>query len=185
MPSSNPDEMEVCSFCPCLEDADEDSEELVSPPFKVQGTTTVVPVPGIVFVHTTAGLSLLHPGSLEPLEITDLQDRGAGQQRSTEEEDQNPQIQLKGAEMFFNLVRVYDIEGCLEVMETEVAAECVDRTSESESPWEGQSEALGGEEGEEVRRRRRRKYLEGCDYGSCRVAFTVNNRLIILHVPHW
>ncbi len=154
-------------------------EELDSVLFVVPDAPTVAPVPGVIFVHTTDGLCLLHPGTLEPLEIRGLQDSNSGHQQTAGAEFHNPQIQFKGTEIVFNLVKVYDIEGCRKSQgEMEGGAEAPPT----------QQETLGDldpQEGEDREHDARRKRLGGFDFGSCRVAFTVNDRLIILHVAHW
>ena len=161
------------------------------------------PVPGLLFVHTSTGLSLLHPGSLEPVRIKHLE---AELEQPRDQDDQN-QIQFKGSELFFRIIKVYDIEGCLQNSDSpDIEAGISTTTSGSgmESgqmdasteasdhgiPQENASRASEDEEqantetdGREITLEMK-KHLGSCDFGSCKVAFIINNRLIILHVPH-
>ena len=208
---SDPTVSEVHSYSPQMED------KLISVPFNGTTITDVLPAPGVVFVHTPIGLCLLHPGSLEPLKIKGLKQRQQQQQQQQEShEDHNAHIQFKGRELDFNIVKVYDIEGCLESDEKIKDNEAAEGIQEREEGLplvqgeEGAAEAVvqgeeglplvQGEEGAEtteddsatheqldsetIEIEQLKKRLESCDFGSCQVAFTVDDRLLILHVSH-
>ena len=169
---------------------------------KARELTEVVPVPGLLFVHTPAGLSLLHPGSLEPVVIKHLEIES----EQSRVEDKHDQIQFEESELFFKVIKVYDIEGCVQhpgSSDTEASIGANPATSSSgreDQPSDGpgnqerpqldsskasEEEQADAETDDQEITIEKKRSLGLCDFGSCKVAFFINNRLIVLHVPHW
>ena len=204
---------EICSSLSCIYNSGkvkaeiysyntESQDRLTSVVPNATQLTEVVPVPGLLFVHTPTGLSLLHPGSLEPVGIKHL----VTESEQSRDKDNQEQVQFPESELFFKVVKVYDIEGCVQnptssVIEASVGAD----TAASRSGTEDQQRSGPGDQGspqvdasrapeeeqadtetnnQEITAEKK-KCLGSCDFGSCKVAFIINNRLIVLHVPHW
>ena len=91
----------MLSFNTCLSP----ESKLQSIPFQSITISDIVPVPGLLCVHTPHGLCLLHPGSLQPVIVEGLE--GVA---SPDPADLNPHIQFKGDNPMFQVVKVYDVE---------------------------------------------------------------------------
>ena len=183
--------------------------KLQSVPFQSITISAVVPVPGLLFVHTPHGLCLLHPGNLQPVAVGGL--TGVG---SPDTADLNPHIQFKGDDLMLQVVKVYDVEGlCTEEGAATHRSELCqpegqDERGECVSPAGGMLEGVSTraetrpEQGGVLGERQRTgsedgaesitvagnaeggKRTETGDYGSCCVAFSINNRLLVLAVSH-
>ena len=68
---------------------------------------TVVVVPGIVFVATPQGVSLLHPGSLQPLPLEGLSDRRVAGGTA----ESKKWYQFWGNGYRLNVLKMYDVDG--------------------------------------------------------------------------
>ena len=179
----------MLSFNTCLSP----ESKLQSIPFPSITISDVIPGPGLLFVHTPHGLCLVHPGNLQPVIVEGLE--GVA---SPDPADLNPHIQFKGDNPIFQVVKVYGIERhCTE----EVAAAHHTEHSQPDEQEEGGVETKpqqGGVLGErnrvttedeaksttEAENAEDGKSKEAGDFGSCCVAFTVNNRLLVLAVSH-
>ena len=181
---------------------------LSSVPFQSTTILGIIPVPGLLLVHTPQGLCLLHPGNLQPVTIEGLKEA------ATDPADLNPHIQFKGNDMLFQVMKVYNVERqCIEEVVTKHRSEYSEgREVESVSPAgdtleeEGlmvetqpgqcgtlrEGERISGDNGAEFTTKAEKTEREaGCkerrdptDFGSCYVAFTINNRLLVLAVSH-
>lgn len=179
---------------------------LSSVPFQSTTILDIIPVPGLLLVHTPKGLCLLDPGSLQPVTIEGLKEA------APDPADLNPHIQFKGNDMIFQVLKVYNVERpCTEEVVAKHRSEYSEEQEvESVSPAgdtpeeeglqtrPGQCETLregertssdnGAEftteavktEGEAGCKERR----DSTDFGSCYVAFAINNRLLVLAVSH-
>lgn len=188
----------VSSYSTSIED------EVALNPFRSLQFTHVLPVPGLLFVHTQEGTSLLHPGSLRPVAIDGLNDRP--QQPS--QNDPQSYLQFRGAEMTFTIVKVYNIEPCLdstdqsppmvarggdsdgeqkfthELKQEAQSSEGGDHSKAVESSEINAAESSGKDHEQHDDPEARMQSLGLCDFGSCHVAFTLNNRLIVLFITH-
>ena len=179
---------------------------LASVPFQSTTILDIIPVPGLLLVHTPKGVCLLHPGRLQPVTIEGLKEV------APDPADLNPHIQFKGNDMIFQVLKVYNVErqcteevvakhrsGYSEGQEVESVSPAGDtleeeglqtRPGQCETLREGErtssddgaevateAEKIEGEAGCEERR-------DSVDFGSCYVAFTINDRLLVLAVSH-
>ena len=178
---------------------------LSSVPFQSTTILDVIPVPGLLLVHTPKGVCLLHPGSLQPVTIEGLKEA------APDPADLNTHIQFKGNDMIFQVLKVYNVERqCTEEVvakhrseysggqEVESVSPAGDTLKEGLQTRPGQCETLregertSGDDGAEVTTEAEKIEGEaGCeerrdamDFGSCYVAFTINNRLLVLAVSH-
>ena len=182
---------------------------LSSVPFQSTTILDIIPVPGLLLVHTPQGLCLLHPGNLQPVTIEGLKEP------APDPADLNPHIQFKGDDMIFQVMKVYNVERqytvevvakhmseCSEGQEVKSVSPAGDTLEEEEGlqvetepgqcgtlrEGEGTDSDSGEEftteaekmEGETSCKERR----DPTDFGSCYVAFTINNRLLVLSVSH-
>lgn len=181
---------------------------LSSVPFQSTTILDIIPVPGLLLVHTPQGLCLLHPGNLQPVTVEGLKEP------APDPADLNPHIQFKGNDMIFQVLKVYNVESqcteevvvkplseCSEGQEVELVSPAGDTIEEEEGLQvetepgqcgtlrveEGTGSDSGGEfttaektEGEASCKERR----DPTDFGSCYVAFTINNRLLVLSISH-
>ena len=93
-------DVEVCSY-----DL-EGKNQLDSQPLEANDVHQFTAIPGLLFLHTNKGITLLHPGTLEPVMIhaEDSTSRAAT-------EDSIP-YQFKVEDAHFSVVKVWDVEGC-------------------------------------------------------------------------
>ena len=173
-----------------------------------QSTTIldIIPVPGLLLVHTPQGLCLLHPGNLQPVTVEGLKEP------APDPADLNPHIQFKGDDMIFQVLKVYNVErqcteevvakplsDCSEGQEVESAGDTLEEEEglqvETEPGQCGtlkEGEGTGSDSGAEFTTEAEK--MEGetsckerrdpTDFGSCYVAFTINNRLLVLSISH-
>lgn len=143
-----------------------------SPHINASSITNLIAVPGLLFVHTIHGLSLLDPCTLNPVEIKDLVSES-----SVSDQDQDPVAERKFSYQFeveepvFNLLRVWD-DDCV------ASKKEIPKSSDepSKSPSAGKPCTNTGNSGADSAK------LDSSqgNFGNCLVGFSVNNRLVVM-----
>ena len=137
-----------------------------------------------------------------PVEVEGLVP-SAKDQADTDEEEMAKLVQIQAQDATVNILCVYNVAGGSATHEELPASDGEERGGvagrEGDLATEGTGrEEAGGREGgggsgeaDEVEKdesveemEARRRWLSEIDFGSCHVALTMNNRLLILHVPH-
>lgn len=138
-----------------------------------------------------------------PVEVEGLVP-SAKDQADKDEEEMAKFVQIQEQDATVNILCVYNVAGGSATHEELLPASDGEEREgvagrEGDTATEGTGrEAAGGREGgggsgeaDEVEKDEsveemaaRRRWLSEIDFGSCHVALTVNNRLLILHVPH-
>lgn len=90
-------------------------DHLTSLPINAPFITKLVAVPGLLFVHTVRGLSLLHPYTLTPVEIVGLNSESSKeeteQELSSASSSEKPIIQqFEVEEALFGVLKIWDDE---------------------------------------------------------------------------
>ncbi len=126
----------------------------------------LTPVPGLLLVHSNNGIVLLHPQSLNPVNIHGL---------ASSEENEQTMFQFAVVDSVFSVLKVWDIQYDTHLeqsipMKTELRE---NRPDEKIRLWKDSAPThlytpVTSE--------------ESSSFGSCRVALAINNRLIILCV---
>ena len=145
--------------------------------------------PGLLLLHTLQGLLLLHPATLQPLAIKGLDEaKRQGrpllfppqQQAGSQKELDDNYLHFVGSEMVFSVVKVFDV--CYDAPAAQEAPPSTDTTASA-------STSTVGEASIEVHQGLAKMEVKGeftaKDFGSCSVAFTLDNRLLIVKVSQW
>ena len=159
-----------------------------------------------VYVHVMNSCITVHSvftGSLQPVELENLKtpepemEGGRPSQQEREDSDTTGVFQFPVQSATFNILCVFNVEGsdsCGHVSPLTTHSHGSEERGREESEGGGEGEGGAGdredrEEGGEVgndeqQQAERRRELGGVDFGSCCVALTLNNRLLIVSVPH-
>lgn len=149
-----------------------DTEHNTSLPISTSSVNSLSAVPGLLFLHTTHGLSLLHPSTLTAVDIVGLQiDQG---QSSTDSLEDNLSYQFGVREdLLFSVLKVWDVGHA-------DAHEDSSKTTSSLSQSDIPNSSLP--DNAEITPDLLRNVEAVGNIESCHVAFSVDNRLVVLSV---